>query len=353
MKKFLKILFYFILFLVIAFAGLIATAMITDYNPKEKTLVFESADSQKLSDSLEFTIISWNIGYCGLDKTMDFFYDGGTHVRPAKENVINSLKGVIGFLKKQDSIDFILLQEVDKKSKRSYRINEYDSIQAAFPTFKSYFGTNYDVFFVPTPPTEPYGKVLSGIVSLSRFQPSNVTRYSFPGKYDFPKYLFMLDRCFLVKRFPLQNGKEFILINTHNEAFDDGSQRKAQMEYLRNFLYAEYKKGNYIIVGGDWNQCPPGLQTSFPGYVFNNKDYMPIKPSYISDDWKWIFKNNVPSNRSVIKPYDKNTIATTVIDFFLISPNIENIGIENIDLGFENSDHNPVKAKFRLKKNTK
>ena len=92
------------------------------------------------------------------------------------------------------------MQEVDKKSKRSYRINEYDSIKNAFTKYQSFFGKNYDVFLVPTPPLSPYGKVLSGLMSLSKFQAAEVVRHSFPGNYDFPKGLFMLDRCFLVKR---------------------------------------------------------------------------------------------------------------------------------------------------------
>ena len=51
-----------------------------------------------------------------------------------------------------------------------------------------------------------------------------------------------------------------------------------------------------------------------------------------------------------MKPYDQKTSPVTIIDFFLISPNVESLGIENINLKFEHSDHNPVKAKFRLKK---
>ena len=350
MKKLLRILLVIILVLIFGFAGLIITAVITDYNPDETTLVFESNNGTDIKDIQEFDILSWNIGYCGLDKSMDFFYDGGTHVRTSKENTINNLEKILNFIKQQDSIEFFLLQEVDKKSKRTYRINEYDTIRDALKNYHAFFGKNYDVFFVPSPPAHPYGKVLSGIMSLSEFEPQKVTRYSFPGKYAFPKGLFMLDRCFLVSRFKLNNDKEFVLINTHNEAFDPGDQRKAQMEYLKKFVMAEYLKGNYIVVGGDWNQCPPGLQTSIRGYIFDNKDYMPISEDFMPSDWKWVYSNILPSNRRVITPWNKETTATTVIDFYLISPNVENISVETVDLNFENSDHEPVIAKFRLKK---
>jgi exonuclease III len=139
-----------------------------------------------------------------------------------------------------------------------------------------------------------------------------------------------------------------MLINTHNEAYDPGNQRKAQMAYLKDFLLNEYKKGNYIVVGGDWNQCPSGLEKSIDGYIFDEKDYMPVSPDFLPDEWKWVYKNDVPTNRRVMKTWDKKDTPTTIIDFFLISPNVENISIRNIDLNFENSDHNPVIARFKL-----
>lgn len=351
MKKYIKISIYLILLIILSLAGFLLTAIITDYKPKEITLVFRADNNQKLNDTLEFDILTWNIGYCGLDKSMDFFYDGGTQVRPSKEKSINNLTGVLDFLKSQNDLEFILLQEVDKKSKRSYRINQPGKIKTTLPEFKdnAYFGINYNVFFVPEPVTEPYGKVLSGLFSLSKFQPSNVTRYSLPGKYAFPKGLFLLDRCFLAERFPLENGKELIIINTHNEAYDDGSHRKKQMQYLHYFMMKEYQSGNYIVAGGDWNLCPPDIRNKIEGYVFDNKSFSIIDKNQFPPEWKWIFDNNTPTNRRLKKPYDQKTTPVTIIDFFLISPNVENLGIENINRGFEHSDHNPVKAKFRLK----
>jgi endonuclease/exonuclease/phosphatase family metal-dependent hydrolase len=350
MKKVLKMILYLFIVIVLVFAGIIITAIITDYKPPEIVEVYKAKSPNTISDTFEFNIVNWNIGYCGLDASMDFFYDGGAHVRPPEQNVIENLKSVISFLNTQKSIDFFLLQEVDKKSKRSYKINQYDNIQNAFSKYHSFFGKNYDVFFVPTPPTEPYGKVVSGLMTLSKFNPVEVVRHQFPGNYGFPKGLFMLDRCFLVSRIPVSNGRNLLIINTHNSAYDDGSLKAGQMTYLKEFLLTEYDKGNYIVVGGDWNQCPPDVKTSFADFHFDTKNISRIDKDYLSSDWKWVFSNKIPTNRRVATPYDKNTSVTTVIDFFLISPNVENLAIENINLDFKNSDHQPVKARFRLKK---
>jgi exonuclease III len=38
-----------------------------------------------------------------------------------------------------------------------------------------------------------------------------------------------------------------------------------------------------------------------------------------------------------------------VIDGFIVSPNVEVLSVQTIDLDFKNSDHNPVKLTFALK----
>jgi endonuclease/exonuclease/phosphatase family metal-dependent hydrolase len=348
-KKMLKILLIVISIFVIGFIGLIVYAVFSDYKPDEKVVVFSSENPDKINDTLELSLLTWNIGYCGLDKEMDFFYDGGTKVRTPELKCIDNLHEVQRFLKQNDSIDFILIQELDKRSKRSYYINEFDSLSKVMVRYHSFFAKNYDVFFVPVPPADPMGKVLSGITIFSKYQPSSSVRYSFPGKYGFPKQLFMLDRCFLVNRYPLENGKELVIINTHNEAFDPGEIRKAQMMYLKSFLLDEYQKGNFIIAGGDWNQSPPDFKPDFAVNKINELQMM-MTSDYLTSDWKWVYDNKSPSNRSVITAYEATTTTTTVIDLFLLSPNVESLKVECINLNFENSDHNPVRVSVKLLK---
>lgn len=347
LKKILKAFLAVILLLLLVFAGIIVYAIISDYKPEEKTIVFNSNNPDTLDASIKISLMTWNIGYCGLDKEMDFFYDGGTKVMTPKKKCLENLEAIKNFLRGNDSIDFFFIQEVDRKSKRSYNFDEYDTIKNALEDYHPFFATNYKVFFVPVPPASPMGKVLSGIALFSRHQPLSSVRYAFPGQYGFPKQLFMLDRCFMVNRYPLKNGKELLLINTHNEAFDPGEIRKAQMAYLKEFLLEEYAKGNYIIAGGDWNQSPPDFKPEFNGNPVN-KDQMMMTSDYLPAEWKWVYDNKTPSNRTVIAAYDPATTTTTVIDIFLLSPNVREISVNCINLNFVNSDHNPVRVKVKL-----
>jgi endonuclease/exonuclease/phosphatase family metal-dependent hydrolase len=348
MKTFVKIIAGIILLAVLIFGFLIIYATLDDYKPKIQELVFKSDNPDTYPGLSEIDILIWNIGYCGLSDDMDFFYDGGKQVRTSKKNVLRNLESVINLLKTNDTLEFILLQEVDKNSKRSYHINEYDSINNRLSGYWSFFGKNYDVFFVPLPPNEPMGSVESGLQTLSRYVPGNSSRWSFPGKFGWPKSLFMLDRCFLVNRYPLRNGKELLIINTHNSAYDGGALKKHEMAYLQKWLMDEYAKGNYIIVGGDWNQSPPAFKPEYIDNVFDDVDFALIANDFMPDGWQWVYDPKVPSNRRVISPYVKGKTPTTVIDFLLISPNIEKKNVETINLDFKYSDHQPVLAKLKL-----
>ncbi|PLX23281.1 MAG: endonuclease, partial [Marinilabiliales bacterium] len=285
--------------LIFLFAIFIIYSSVADYKPLPSEIIYNSDTPDTIYVHKELSLMIWNIGYCGLSDDMDFFYDGGEQVRTSKENVYENFHFVKSELNNNDSLDFILLQEVDIHSKRSYYLNELDSFNLTLTKFKSYFGKNYDVTFVPTPPINPLGIVKSGLVSFSKFNPISVTRYSFPGNYSWPVKLFMLDRCFLVKRFPTSNEKELIVINTHNSAYDDGSLKKQQMEYLKTFLLDEYLKGNYIIVGGDWNQNPPDVDYTEIKENAPTKRFVlnPINANYLPQDWNWVYDPKTPTNR--------------------------------------------------------
>jgi len=349
--KIVRTLLYFLLVLAGAFALFLLYATVDDYRPHE--VITQTADCEKdiLSDSARVRLLIWNIGYAGLDAGMDFFYDGGERMRPSREGVLRNMEGILSTLLPYAGYDFILLQEVDRDSKRSYHTNEYREIEDRFPGYTCNFGMNYDVGFVPIPLSEPMGRVKSGLMTLSRFCPTRVDRYAFPGNYGWPMKLFMLDRCFLVNRYQLNNQKELLIINTHNSAYDDGSLRARQMDYLRDFLLTEYAKGNYIIVGGDWNQTPFGIEPELPSHRFDTGNLTYVEKDYPAPGWIWAHGRDIPTNRRLAIPYDRARSLTTIIDCYLLSPNMNMEQVETIDLNFEYSDHQPVLLQASLSMN--
>ena len=204
--KILRYLLYIILIPVAIFIFLLIYGTLSDYRPDNEILISESNDAQCIDDST-FNILIWNIGYAGLGDNMDFFYDGGKGVRSTRDRVGENMGAVLDFVSTLDSVDFLLFQEVDLKSKRSYRTDQLAELKELYPSYQASFGLNYDVFFVPLPPTKPLGKVTSGIATLGKYPGSKSVRHSFPGNYSWPMGVFMLDRCFLVNSYPLKGGE--------------------------------------------------------------------------------------------------------------------------------------------------
>lgn len=337
-------------FLVLLLAGFLGYSTWRDYRPQPREILYlESQGQGNLlpQDKDFFTVLIWNIGYGGLGAETDFFFDGGRMVRPSREAVRRYTNNIINFLKGLDSVDFIFLQEVDVDSRRSHHINQVKEIRQGLPQFVYAFAKNYDSWFVPQPISEPYGKVKAGLLSLSPYMPALATRIALAPDAGWPTGLFMLDRCLLEWRYPLVNGRELVVYNLHLSAYDDGSVKQRQMDTLRQILLKEYEKGNFVVAGGDWNQTPPGYQPA------KRNPHLPPAQSvpdvFPAEGWRWAFQTEVPTNRSLEAPYSHNETPVTVIDFFLVSPNVEVVDVKGMDLGFQDSDHQPVVLRFRLK----
>jgi len=335
----------------ILFGFFILFSTITYFDPPQKFILAENSVSDTIPCGSSLSVVSWNIGYAGLGNNIDFFYDSGKKVRDTYERTVTNLDSISQFLKRQSQhADFILIQEVDLHSKRTYYINELDTFNTKIKFYHS-LAQNYVVKFVPIPPSSPMGQVNSGVLSLSKPQPINSTRFGYPGKFGWPNRLFNLRRCMLVNRYNTKNSKELVLINTHMSAFDDGSLKKQEMNYLATFVQSEYAKGNYIIVGGDWNQSPPDfpLTTFGENYKVDFFKLTNVDDQLLPTDWKWAFDPKSPTNRYLNENYTEGKTFTSIIDFFLVSPNVEVLQNKTFNLNFRNSDHNPVFMSFKLK----
>ncbi|HAN00800.1 MAG TPA: endonuclease/exonuclease/phosphatase family protein [Marinilabiliales bacterium] len=349
MKKLIKILVLVILIPVLLFGLFLVYSTLVDYKPAPIELLSKSeGDVINVYDTLHTFI--WNVGYCGLGDDMSFFYDGGDRTRTNPEKAKENSEAIMKQIAANDSIDFFLFQEVDVDSKRSFHENQLAALESSLSGYMSYFALNYKVTFVPVPPTSPMGKVEGGLVSMSKAVPFEVYRHSFLGNYGWPKGLFMLDRCFMVQRFYTSDGKELLIINTHNEAYDDGSLRKEQMKMMREYLLKEFENGNYVLVGGDWNQNPPIAGEDESESKEGHLTRIQIASDFMPEGWQWVFNKNIPTNRMIDEAYNPATTNTTIIDFYLLSPNLIPVIQKTVDLQFKNSDHQPVLLSFSFKR---
>lgn len=360
MRKIIRISLLLIGLFLLYVGGVLLHGTLTDWQPEDDLPVEVYANTEQTT--IKDTVISlaiWNMGYGGLGEESDFFYDnggfftsGGHMIRPEQAMVEKNVDGAELFVKSTDA-DIFLLQEVDLGSRRSYYTNQLDSLRAQQPSYAASYAANYRVARVPIPILEPwraYGKVEAGIASLSRWQPTAEKRLQLPGSFDWPTRIFQLDRCLLQSRFATASGKELVVINAHLSAYDQGGVlKKQQMAFLQTLVTEEYEKGNYVIVGADWNQCPP----YFPFDTFAKEDtdgysQTNIAADFVGEDWQWLYDPTMPTNRKLRSPYDSEKSFRTIIDFFLISPNIKANKVKTIDQQFRFSDHQPVWVEVEL-----
>lgn len=304
----------------------------------------------KVDKSSPINLLTWNIGYGALDERQDCYWDGGKGVDGESKEVV--LENVEAFKDKIKEInpDVFFVQEADRDSKRSYYINQYDSLRETFNDYESSFACNFKAGLVPLPLYNMTGKVDAGITSFSKYDLLDSKRIQLPIPFSWPMSLFNLKRCLLVNHLPIEGSdKQLVLINLHLEAYDDGEGKAKQLAMLMDTMQEEYDKGNYVIAGGDFNQT--FSTTNYQKYPKMNDWVCPVIDAKLYPDFAFVMDDTHPTCRSLYKTYydsDKENHQYYMIDGYIVSKNITINNIETLDLGFKNTDHNPVKLSVTL-----
>ena len=258
---------------------------------------------------------------------------------------------------KGEAPDFVYLQEVDVGSTRSYQVDQYALAASALPGYGSVFAQNYDSPYLFYPLTQPHGKSVAGLVTMSSLKIDGAVRYSLPIDDSFMN-LVELDRCYSITRVPVENGKTLCLYNIHLSAYSsDGSIATRQLEVLFEDMKAEYLAGNFIVCGGDFNKDLLGDSSKIFGisgekYTWAQSFPFELLPEGFSLVAPLDEERPVPSARNADAPYSPESAFVLTIDGFIVSDNVAVISSAVIDESFKFSDHNPVRMTFSLKSGT-
>ncbi len=336
-----------VLVLVIVF---IAYLSITEFSPGDvEELDISGSGGNNISIGSSIKFISFNTGYGGLGKDADFFMDGGENVRTGdKELVYENLEGIKDIIEKSGA-DICLLQEVDSDSKRTFGIDERGILTDGSDASYAY-ALNYSCNYVPYPlPT--IGKVNSGLLTISDFGIDKAERYSLPCPFSWPIRAANLKRCLLISYHDIEGSDaKLVVINLHLEAYDDGEGKAAQTKMLVEIMENEYKKGNYVVAGGDFNQT---FDDALKVYPVQNENYWApgvLESGSLPEGWRFVYDLSHPTCRSLDRPLesDDENFQYYFIDGFILSPNVELVSVETLDEGFIYSDHNPVMVEVKF-----
>lgn len=311
-----------------------------------------------------YSVVTYNIGFGAYGPDYSFFMDTGEMKDGTKtsgkygkamslESVEAHTEGALGVIEDLDA-DFYLLQEVDEDADRSYHVNQKEFIKTAMTGYASVFANNFHSAYLFYPFNDPHGAVQAGLLSFSRYQISEAERRSYPVDNSFITKFTDLDRCFAQMRLPVEGGHELVLINSHMSAYDEGGTIRAQqLELLNSVMSEEYAKGNYVIVGGDFNHAMgEAVAEGFPAEQKFPDWVAVLTEDDLADGVRIVRAENeleVPTCRGADIVYTKGVNYTTVVDGFLVTDNVR-AAAENVDTDFAYSDHNPVKLQFELMK---
>ncbi|MCP5049176.1 MAG: hypothetical protein GY940_18550 [bacterium] len=222
--------------------------------PEEKLseiISYHDSTPQSPGNTGTFTIMTYNIGYLsGMTNNQS--------IRPGKELFDKNMRAVVTQLKKNPP-DIITFQEIDYDSKRSYYVEQLQTIAVKAGYTYGAKAVNWDNRYVPFPywpPSVHFGKVLSGQAVLSRWPISNAERIVLekPESNAFYYNKFYLDRLIQVVKIGI-GGHTLVVLNVHLEAFDQET-RESQVQRVME-TYRSYKDNYPVLLIGDFNAPPP------------------------------------------------------------------------------------------------
>ena len=341
--------------------------------------VDNNSTKEKVALNEELGMVTYNIGFGAYSQDYTFFLDDGYddegnrtigyHSKAlSKDDVIFNTNGAMKAVQDLDP-DFVVLQEVDTNSTRSYHINQDEEFKATFEDYSHTHCVNFHTAFLPYPLYDMHGYVNAGLTTLSRYKMQYAERKQYTVDNGFSKYI-DLDRCFSYSVINVDNGKKLYAVNSHMSAYDEGGLiRNKQVEELNLFLKERKENGDYVVIGGDWNH---DLLTYNPDFSYD-VDNRPFAPKTKTPDWVAYFfdkegkapltegynvvaSDNTPTCRNNDIEWEPGKTFTCCIDGFIVSDNVEVVNHKNVQTkngdkgydGFAFSDHDPAYLEFKL-----
>lgn len=352
MKKALKIIVLILATVLLIVLAYVAYVFIAYHRLPDMDETQEATGAQ-LTTQTDISIVTWNLGYGAYSNDYGFFMDGGTESRAFSKDAVHKNIGHATDLLTELSPDFMILQELDTDATRTYHVDETELVKAALPDYESYFAQNYDSPYLFYPILKPIGASKSGILTLSNAGIARTARRSLPVETSAYKLL-DLDRCFSKVWIPTENGRYLVLYNFHLSAYtSDGTVAQDQLELLVEDMLQEYKDGNYIVGGGDFNKDLLGDSSAVFGVAGGDYSWTrPIPEGTIPEGLTLVNgldpSEPIPSARIADGLYVKGQTFVVMLDGFIVSDNVRVASCRIIDDAFKCSDHNPVMMEFSL-----
>ncbi len=328
--------------------------------------------SNRVSLNTQLDIITYNLSYGIMDPEFTYFKaenkmpngstaKGSSSRATSKDRVSINVNGSAELVGKGSnaSTDFILFQDIDVDSTRSYYINQQEILTNVLSNFAGVFAENGSSNYVFSPISSPLGKIDTRMATFSNKYMSLKIRYSLPSNSEFMEKYGSNDNCVIVTTYKTAGAKELSVVNVNVGIYESAEVRLADLEAILQIMdYEANTRGNYVVVGGSfgyllngedgeflntsgspsWSECLP---ESFSADSLKQRGFRIAKDEIALDQ-------KIGTVRDMSEKYNKGVSFEAVIDGFIVSDDIAIDSVSVIDNGFLYSSHNPVKMSFRL-----
>ena len=241
-------------------------SLVSTFEDSEEAVYYEAANIQREDDitgRFDIDVMTWNIRF-GAGR-LPFFGDAcGDRVIFTSAEIEASLHGVADKINAIDP-DIVLLQEVDRQSKRSAYI---DQVQWLLDNSSLNYGAYASVWKAQVIPSDGIGRMDFGNVILSKWELSEAERIKLPLREDqdaLTQYFYLRRNILKAKvRIPNLNlfYNAFYVVNIHATAFATDDTKQKHVDTYVQTLKDLDDAGASFVTGGDLNALPPGAAST-------------------------------------------------------------------------------------------
>lgn len=287
------------------------------------------------------TLLDWNLGYGGLGAGSDFVADGGkSYFPPSRTAVRENVAGIRAFVESHADVDIVLTQEIARGGPVNFWVDLRSEVDAALPDAERIFYADFRTRWLPWPLRLDHGQAI-----YSRRAVASVDLVPLPAE---DAGILGVRRRYgsVVARL----APSWTVASVHLAAFDeDAAVRTRQLRQLLAWAQREYESGRHVVLGGDWN-----LQLTETHFAHTTEQehlfwLFPFPDDALPEGWRIAIDPSTPTVRTNHRAYVAGENYTTIIDGFIVSPNVEVEEVRGFDLGFAHSDHQPVRVRVRAK----
>ncbi len=275
--------------------------LVTKYAESEDAQYYSASEITNHVATTSPKVMTWNIRF-GVGRYPWFGDSCGERSIMTEDEVMQGLEAIRDFIKEQDP-DIILVQEIDRESKRTGYIDQVQWILDNTDLNYGAYASMWDSQFIAS---DGLGMVDVGNAILSKYEISNAERIKLALRTDQDP----LTQYFYLRRNAIRadidvGDNSVVAVNVHATAFATDDTKQKHIDTFYSILEGIEDSGRIFVAGGDLNSIPPGA----PQYDFCLEDRCEGEDCEVDEDGPHLegsYFNNFDGELNLLQPFYEN-----------------------------------------------